>query len=282
MDLLDVLKDYKYFAMFGILVLCGLGLPIPEEATLVISGLLVGWGGADFWLASAACVIGILVGDTVVFALGRFYGRRFLEIRLMRRVLTEKRQRKIGAIFARHGSKAVFGARFFAGIRIGVYAYAGQHGMSFFRFLLLDLLGALISGPTSIWLGKFAARTIADPADAEAFAKRILTTGQHWIYVVAALVALVFFLRWLLRRRQAAHQTGGVPVSSAPEVHEVLAPRAPVASSPAPALPVPREPLEEPPEPEAVLTAMGESRAPREHTSGREARRDGGPRSPTR
>ena len=36
------LLHLKYFAMFGILVLCGLGLPIPEEATLVGSGLLVG------------------------------------------------------------------------------------------------------------------------------------------------------------------------------------------------------------------------------------------------
>src|SRR5262245_33892208 len=110
--IIALLERYKYAAMFAVLVLCGLGLPIPEEATLLFSGLMVGWGWAEFWLASAACVLGILVGDTLIFGLGRFYGRRFLESRLMSWVLTEKRQQKIHAIFAKHGSKAVFFARF--------------------------------------------------------------------------------------------------------------------------------------------------------------------------
>ncbi len=41
--ILDWLLDLRYLAMFGILVLCGMGLPIPEEVTLVGSGLMVGW-----------------------------------------------------------------------------------------------------------------------------------------------------------------------------------------------------------------------------------------------
>ena len=38
---LDILVEHPYFYMFAILFLCGLGLPIPEEVTLIAAGLLV-------------------------------------------------------------------------------------------------------------------------------------------------------------------------------------------------------------------------------------------------
>jgi membrane protein DedA with SNARE-associated domain len=199
--LLDLLARYKYAAMFGILFLCGLGLPIPEEVTLLGSGLAVGWRQADFWLASLACVLGILAGDGLIFFLGRIYGRRFMGTALMRWVLTEKRQGKIHDLFARHGAKAVFFARFFAGVRIGVYAYAGQHGMSFARFVFLDLLGALISGPTSIFIGKFAAEKMAEPEEAKEFARKVLHEGHTVLYIAAAVLVLAFAIHWIWQRR---------------------------------------------------------------------------------
>jgi membrane protein DedA with SNARE-associated domain len=199
--LLDILGRYKYAAMFGILFLCGLGLPIPEEVTLLGSGLAVGWKQADFWLASIACVLGILAGDGLIFLLGRIYGRKFLGTALMRWVLTEKRQAKIHNLFAKHGAKAVFFARFFAGVRIGVYAYAGQHGMSLVRFLFLDFLGALISGPTSIFIGKFAAEKLAEPEEAKAFARQVLREGHTVIYILVGVLVLSFVIHWAWQRR---------------------------------------------------------------------------------
>ena len=40
-ELIEWLNDYQYYAMFGILFLCGIGLPIPEEVTLIGSGVVV-------------------------------------------------------------------------------------------------------------------------------------------------------------------------------------------------------------------------------------------------
>jgi membrane protein DedA with SNARE-associated domain len=209
--LLDVLARYKYAAMFGILFFCGLGLPIPEEVTLLASGLAVGWRQADFWLASTACVLGILAGDGLIFLLGRIYGRKFLGTRFMSWVLTEKHQLRIHRLFAKHGAKAVFFARFFAGVRIGVYAYAGQHGMNFFRFLFLDFLGALISGPTSIFIGKFAAEKLAEPEEAKAFARKILHEGHTVIYWILALGLLALLARWAWKSWHGRNGGGGGP-----------------------------------------------------------------------
>ena len=199
---LGLLRSYKYVAMFGVLFLCGLGLPLPEEITLVASGFAVGWEWANFWWASAACVAGILAGDAFIFGMGRYCGRWFLEARPMRWILSPRRQRKVQRVFEKHGRKTVFFARFFAGVRIGVYAYAGQHGMSWVRFLVLDLLGALISGPTSVFLGSFVAKKVADPKMAAEMATKLIHEGRHWIYAAVGLLVLLAVLHWLWTNRR--------------------------------------------------------------------------------
>jgi len=230
-SLLSLLERFKYAAMFGVLFLCGLGLPIPEEVTLLASGLAVGWQQADFVLASVACVLGILAGDLLIFTMGRVFGRTFLASRPMQWVLTEKRQRKITVLFAKHGSKAVFFARFFAGVRIGVYAYAGQHGMGVFRFLFLDFLGALISGPTSIFIGKIAAERIAEPEDARAFAENMVRQGHHWLYAILGLVAAAIIVHWLIRRRRARKSAVAPVTPSLITTSEFSSPESPAAGS---------------------------------------------------
>jgi membrane protein DedA with SNARE-associated domain len=190
--------------MFSVLLLCGIGFPLPEEVTLIASGIAVGLKEANFWITSLVCVAGILAGDSVIFALGRYYGRRFLTSRPMQWILTERRLSKIHDLFSKHGSKAVFFTRFFAGVRIGVYAYAGHHGMKWLRFLFLDFLGALISGPTSIWVGKFVAQTIADPedrAEARNRALDLIHRGQHWIFLGLGLLVVFMICHWLWIRR---------------------------------------------------------------------------------
>ena len=213
---LELLKAYKYAAMFAVLVLCGLGLPIPEEATLLASGLAVGWKEADFWAASAACVAGIVAGDTVIFFLGRFFGRRFLASRILRWILTPRRLVRVQRLFSKHGNKAVFFGRFFMGVRIGVFAYAGQHGMKWSRFLFLDFFGALISGPTSIWVGKFAAEKVADPQQAREFGERIIRQGEHWLYAAIGLVVVVFLVRRLRRKSLERPSRAAMPVPIEP------------------------------------------------------------------
>lgn len=200
---LSFLSQFKYLAMFAILFMCGLGLPVPEEVTLIGSGLLVGWGEADFLFASLACVLGILAGDTIIFGMGYFYGRSFLRSRPMRILLSPRRQAKVARFFQKHGSKAVFFARFFAGVRIGVYAYAGSQRFNWLRFWFFDLCGALISGPTSILVGKWAAKTFADNKD-EAVKKAIEIGHRagHWILAGAILLIAAVIVVHRLRRRQ--------------------------------------------------------------------------------
>ena len=53
----------------------------------------------------------------------------------------------------RHGHRAIFYARFLAGLRALVYLSAGSFGVPPSVFLFYDLLGALISVPIVVTLG---------------------------------------------------------------------------------------------------------------------------------
>ena len=186
-DVLQWLLDWNYIAMFSVLLLCGLGLPLPEEIPLIGSGVVVGFGGANFFLASLTCALAILIGDSFAFYAGRFVSSRWPDSWFVRFI----NNAKVKGFFAKHGWKAVFFARFFAGIRIGVYAYAGQHGMRWIRFILLDLCGVLISGPTSIWLGMYAVQRLDGDTPQEKFerARELFKSYEPWI--IGALVVLI-------------------------------------------------------------------------------------------
>ncbi|MBU6152947.1 MAG: hypothetical protein KGP28_01475, partial [Bdellovibrionales bacterium] len=52
--IVDFLIDYygpiPYLAIFLILLACGLGVPIPEDITLIAGGILTYYGVCDVWL----------------------------------------------------------------------------------------------------------------------------------------------------------------------------------------------------------------------------------------
>lgn len=210
MDLiLTWLLQYEYIAMVGILMLCGIGLPLPEEVTLISSGLLVGWHEADFWLASLACCFGILAGDLIIFGLGHHYGQRFLQSRPMHFLLPPARQARVQGFFEKHGSKALFLARFFPGVRIGVYAYAGSQRLAWSRFIGLDGLGVLISGPTSILVGRWVGRAFAEDRN-EAIRVAVDRAHHlgHWLTLMAVAVILGMVLLQTMLRRMRDNRDG--------------------------------------------------------------------------
>ncbi|MBK8178059.1 MAG: DedA family protein [Planctomycetes bacterium] len=145
---------FNYIAPFVVLLLCGVGLPLPEEVTLIGSGILLHRGDVEFLEITLTCSAAILLGDSIPFWLGRRYGMSALQHRFVRRVLHPERLSKLEQRFREHGNWATFVCRFFAGVRIPGYFLAGSMRMSYPRFLLLDSLGVLISVPASIYLGK--------------------------------------------------------------------------------------------------------------------------------
>ena len=77
-----------YLGIALLLVLGGLGLPVPEEAPIILAAVLS--KNEKMWwpLALASCFVGVLFGDFVVYFLGFFYGEKVMSLPLTRKFLT--------------------------------------------------------------------------------------------------------------------------------------------------------------------------------------------------
>jgi len=192
--LICAISDFRYFAMFGILFVSAMGVPLPEEPLLVASGLSVGWGTSNYLWTCGACLLGILSGDLWVYFLGRRGGEWFLQTRIGSLVFSTKQQERIQGLFAKHGMKTVFLGRFIPAVRFGVFFFAGRHRMNLRRFVGLNAIGALIYAPLWIWMSALAGERFARTPAAARLAERWV--GQGSMILVGLVIVLSLGMIW--------------------------------------------------------------------------------------
>jgi membrane protein DedA with SNARE-associated domain len=201
---------FHYLAPFTVLMLCGLGLPLPEEITLIGCGLLVAQAKVGFWQITGVCSAAILLGDSIPFWLGRRWGLAALKSRIFARVLHPERFAQLERKFADNGNWAIFTCRFLPGLRIPGYFTAGTLGMSYVRFLVLDGIGVLVSVPTSIWVAHVFFEKYGDQLEGAA---KAVSEANHLVLIGVAVVVLAVILwKWLRKRRAAAAAAAVAPV----------------------------------------------------------------------
>jgi len=157
--LIDFFTGYGYLAVFTVLMLCGFGVPIPEDITLVAGGIISGLGFANVHVMFGVGMCGVLLGDAAMFTLGRKLGKRVLLFRPVARILTPARFRGVQMKFSRYGHWLLFVARFLPGLRSPIFITAGMtRRVPYWRFLLLDGMAALISVPIWVYMGFMGAQ----------------------------------------------------------------------------------------------------------------------------
>ncbi len=151
-----------YGLIFGVLVACGLGLPLPEDVSLVTGGYLSYVGAAQFEPMLLVAFAGILAGDLLIFTAGRRYGCDLAGSRWCSRLLPQRRLCQAEHYFNRHGEGLVIAARFLPGLRAVTYFVAGASPMATWRFLVFDGLAACVSAPVWMVLGRKLGRHLPD------------------------------------------------------------------------------------------------------------------------
>jgi membrane protein DedA with SNARE-associated domain len=145
-----------YVGVLFVLITCGLGVPLPEDAPLIYGGYLIGLHG-NLPLMIATGLAGILIGDSIIFRAGSTHGMRMLETKLGKHIPGEKVARIIG-LFEKHGPKFIMVARFVPGLRAVTYFVAGTTGVPYWKFIAYDGLAACVSAPAWVVLGYWARR----------------------------------------------------------------------------------------------------------------------------
>ncbi len=197
-DLLQLIGRYGYLMIFFGVMLESAGVPLPGETVLIAAGALVHRGVLDPGDVLFFGILGAVIGDQIGYWVGRFGGRPFVLRWGRYALITPERLGQAETFFDRHGGRAVFLARFVAGLRVFAALVAGTSRMAWERFAFYNVLGGTVWATAAVLLGYFLWASIS--------------LVEHWVgraslLLVAGLV-LAWLLRWAYRR---ATRGGGRP-----------------------------------------------------------------------
>ncbi len=131
-------------------ILIALSTLVSEDLTCIATGLLIAQGHIGFAEGTAACIIGIFLGDLALFLAGRFIGRPALRWAPLARFISEERLEFGTRWLGERGLSVIFLSRFMPGLRLPTYFAAGLLRTHTGRFALYFLLAAAIWTPVLV------------------------------------------------------------------------------------------------------------------------------------
>lgn len=182
-----------YLAVVGLMLASSFGLPVPEEITLIGTGIVCYIGSRpDLYpppyegasvvqveVASLVALAAVFLSDYLVFSLGRIFGHRFDDTKFFNR--HRNRLDKVSAWVKRYGMWAAGLFRFTPGLRFFGHFSCGMLGLKQSQFILVDGMAAIISVPTQVILISF-------------FGESIIHNIQQFKLVLFALIGLACFI----------------------------------------------------------------------------------------
>ena len=139
------LNHFPYLGVFALLVLGGVGLPFPEDTTLILSGFLVAHDIIKPLPGFLVIYAGLMVSDYFLYWVGKRYGRRVVEHKKFKRLISPERLLNLEEKFKKWGVWVVFFGRHLLGLRAQIFLGAGVMKMHPMKFLVADGITALFT-----------------------------------------------------------------------------------------------------------------------------------------
>jgi len=195
-----LIQSYGYYAVFMLIALESMGIPLPGETALITAAL---YAGTTHHLSivglAAVAAAAAVIGDNAGYWIGRTGGLRLAE-RYGRYVRLDRAKLKAGRyLFARHGVKVVFFGRFVAVLRTFAAFFAGVGKMRWPGFLVANAAGGLL------WASFYAFGAYALGSAASSVGNTI-TIGGYAVAGVLTVASFIVVRRSLRRLEQRAEE----------------------------------------------------------------------------
>ena len=146
--LAELMQDYGpwiYLILF-LIVFCETGLVVtpilPGDSLLFAAGALAATGGMNLWILCAVLIVAAILGDTANYWIGKKSGN--ILQRKFPRIVKPEYLVRTNAFFERYGGKTIIFARFVPIVRTFAPFVAGAGAMSYGRFMMFNVVGALL------------------------------------------------------------------------------------------------------------------------------------------
>ena len=186
-----LVATYGYWAVFGVVALESVGIPLPGETALVAAAIYAGHTHKlSIWLIFVVAAAGAILGDNLGFWIGDKGGYPLLR-KYGRYLRLDTPKIKVGRyVFDRYGGSVVFFGRFVSVLRTYAAFLAGTNRMPWRRFLVFNAAGGVA------WSALYAFGAYAIGSSF-----RHLSGTLNLIFAAVAVVVLVVVL--LLVRRKS-------------------------------------------------------------------------------
>ena len=144
----ELVRDYGawVYAVLFVIVFCETGLVVtpilPGDSLLFAVGALCGLGTLDLLVSMLVLLVAAILGDTVNYWIGAWAGPQVFR-KKNSRWLNPKHLERTHEFMERYGGKAVIIARFVPIVRTFVPFVAGVGRMSYGRFMMYNVVGAI-------------------------------------------------------------------------------------------------------------------------------------------
>lgn len=190
-----IAEHFPYLGLFLLLILGGMGLPFPEDATLILCGFLISNGIVRPIPALLVAYAGLLLSDFLLFSVGSRYGRLIVQHPRFRKIISSERLAAIEARFRKRGVLLIIIGRHLAGLRAQLFLAAGVMRMPPLKFLAADAGSSLITMALMVGAGYAGGSSLE-------VLTRDITRIEHMAVVagVAALFIGLFYRHFRGRR----------------------------------------------------------------------------------
>lgn len=134
---------WVYLVVAGIMLIEYVFPPTPGDVVIFSAGFLCGDGRASLFVVLLCAYLGSAIGLSIVFAVGKKYGRNLFESGKLKFLKTSMRD-KTEALFQKSGSKLLLISKFLPGVRFALVFFAGLADISFKKAFVLTSISCLI------------------------------------------------------------------------------------------------------------------------------------------
>ncbi|TDF95991.1 DedA family protein [Paenibacillus piri] len=197
-EILLLIESYGYIALYCLLAVGIIGIPVPDEILMTTVGSLTVTGGPlTFGTSFIVSFAGTMTGMMVSYYLGKSVGKPFLYRYGKWVKLTPQRLERAEGWFKKYGLWTVAFGYYVPGVRHFTCYLAGVSGVVLWRYLLFAGSGALVWCLTFLSLGHFIGYN----------APAIMELVHHYMGISVPIIIAVLgtggYIYWRYRRKRA-------------------------------------------------------------------------------
>src|SRR5271169_317182 len=182
-----IVEQFPYMGLFLLLILGGIGLPFPEDATLILCGFLISTEVVKPVPSILVVYAGLLIADFFIFLAGNKYGPMVVNHPAFRKFISQPRLMVLEQQFAKRGVMLIIFGRHLIGLRAQIFLAAGVMKMSPLKFLAADAFSSLITMTLMIGAGYIGGNSL-----------EIVTKDLHRVKHVAIVIVTIALAAYLI------------------------------------------------------------------------------------